>query len=296
LTIRSLYLIVSLTVLVLYSPLLAQEQTKIQTFTPSVLLVHQQFEIKIFNNIYSQTSFRDDEKNKIDLGERQNFLTSQWQFSYGVSKNGRLNVGLDFYIQAVRYDSVKSTSPFKLFSKDGASFSRSALAYIGPRVKFSPIKKVPRLSVQSAFLLVVERNLETPRFLAHDGSTWWTQFFYDHTIKKFQFFLEGSIIYRFKENSEQIAFMRAPVSLFINYFPLPQFTIYTMIQHSPVFKRLPEGSETTFARTGHFTQAGIGLKYQITDEFDIELLYTNFLDSRNDGAGSTYNLGLRFIQ
>ena len=273
-----------------------EELTNLQIFTPSQLMRHQQFELKVFNNIYSQTFYRGEDKEDIDLDERQTFLTSQWQFTYGVSKNNRWNIGFDFYINSVRYDSNESVSPIKIFDKSGATYARTALAHMGPRIKFLPFKNAERLSIQSAFLFPVERNLETPRFLAHDGSIWWTQIFYDITFSKVQLFFDGSLVYRFKQNSEENGFLRTPVSLFLNYFPSPKFTFYGMIQHNPLIRRLPEGSQTTFARTGHYTQAGLGLKYQVIPSLNIEILYSNFFDSRNDGAGSTYNLGLRFIK
>jgi len=293
---RALTIGVLLTFFWSHSVCAQQEGTNLQIFTPSALLPHQQFEMKVFNNIYSQTSYRDENKQEVDLEERQTFLTSQWQFTYGNSKSVRWNIGFDLYIQSARYDSTTSISPLKVFDKEGVSYARTALAFIGPRVKFLPFKNISRLSLQSAFLIPVERNLEEPRFLAHDGSTWWTQLFYDLNYKKVQFFFEGSLLYRFKENSDEIGFLRAPISIFINYFPDSKFTIYGMIQHSPLIKRLPEGSQTTFARTGHFTQAGIGLKYQLIPDLTVEVAYTNFFESRNDGAGSTYNLGFRFIQ
>ena len=48
----------------------------------------------------------------------------------------------------------------------------------------------------------------------------------------------------------------------------------------------------------YFVQSGLGGKYQlIPGLMELELLYTNFwAGSEGEGAGQTYNLGIRFIQ
>jgi len=51
----------------------------------------------------------------------------------------------------------------------------------------------------------------------------------------------------------------------------------------------------SFNVQGDFAQAGIGLKYQITGKIGLEVLYSNFFTSANQGAGNTFNLGIRYI-
>ena len=50
-----------------------------------------------------------------------------------------------------------------------------------------------------------------------------------------------------------------------------------------------------FGLSQWFTQAGLGVKYQITTSIGLELSYGNFLLSRNDGAGYNVNFGIRYI-
>ncbi len=258
--------------------------SNIIAFTPSVLLKKGQIEVKNFNNVYSQTSF-DQEGETRELDERQTFYTGIFQITYGSSKNARFNIGLDININHVSYKPINGV--------DGESFTRTAIGSIGPRVKVSPFKKIPTFSVQSSLLFPVASDLESPRFLAHDRVTWWTQFFYDKTINNFQIFVEADLLLRFRKNE---TFLRTPVSLFLSYFPSQKVTFYTTIQHSPRFQELPEGSDSRFARTAWFNQAGLGVKYQISPQLNIEALVTDFFGSRNDGLGKTYNIGFRFIK
>ena len=128
-----------------------------------------------------------------------------------------------------------------------------------------------------------------------------TQFFYDYSLGNWQVFFQGELQYYFKSNNTQAdeearkGFLRTPLGVFISYFPGERSTVYAMIQHNPVQKRLPEGSETTFARVSHFTQAGLGGKYQVTSQVALEVSYSDFFTARNEGLGYTLNLGIRYI-
>ena len=272
----------------------------VQIFTPSVLLQKGQFEWHNFNNLYTQTSFNEDGK-KMELQERQTFYTGFFQFTYGVTTSGRFNLGFDLHIVSVRYDSVKSNSPFKVFGGETAAFKRTELGFAGPRIKWNPIKKWPKFSLQSSLLFPTASSMEFPRFLAHDRTNWWTQFFYDYSLGNWQVFFQGELQYYFKSNNTQAdeearkGFLRTPLGVFISYFPGERSTVYAMIQHNPVQKRLPEGSETTFARVSHFTQAGLGGKYQVTPQVALEVSYSDFFTARNEGLGYTLNLGIRYI-
>ena len=46
----------------------------------------------------------------------------------------------------------------------------------------------------------------------------------------------------------------------------------------------------------YYLQVGAGAKYQLTSSLNLELLYTNFITGVSNGAGQTYNLGLRYIR
>jgi len=282
-------------------PGLAQEdRSNVQVYTPSALIYKDGFELNIFNNLYTQDKFNLD-GNTIDLNERQTFYTGMFQFTYGVSENRRLNLGIDLHISSVRYDPDPNSSPLKVFGSDSASFRRTELSFIGPRVKFIPIQKWPRFSIQSSILFPIAQNPENPRFLSWDRVSWWNQFFYDHLMNDFQIFLQLDLLYRFESDNPEASedqnrgFLEIPMSAFFSYFPGLNSTIFIFIQHNPVQQRLPENSDTTFARVRHYTQAGLGFKYQIMKLVGIEFSYANFFDARNAGLGHAFNLGIRYI-
>jgi len=281
-----------------------EEKSNLQLFTPSALFTKGEFEVNVFNSIYSQQSIRNEDGEVIDLGETQNFFTSMIMFTTGVSEKTRFNVGLDVFLSKARYVPNEVSAVDVFSSSADASFDKAVVSYIAPRIKWVPFSKVPRLSIQSALWIPVSDQLELERFIAHDRYTWFTQVFFDKNLgDDFQIFLEADLLYRFA-NSEihNYDFFRTPVSAFLSYFPTSNSTIYVFSQYSPRFETTAEldNSEEMqmveeFGLTSWFTQFGIGGKYQITDALGIELSYSNFALSKSEGAGHTLNFGLRYI-
>ena len=268
------------------------EKSNILTYTPSKLLNKGQVEVQFFNNIYTQTAYRDETGEKIDMNGRSSYYTGFIRALFGVSSSTWINVGFDVNLKSVRNDSESGSSAFKVLKFANDSISRTALTSIGPKVKISPFKKLSGFSIQSAFWIPLAKDMEGKEngkpWLAYDKYTWWNQFFFDKTISNhFQFFAEADLLFRFEKDFElKNTSLDIPVSAFVNYFPTTKSTIYGMVQYSP----------TVTSASTYYTQIGIGGKYQITKHFNIELLYTNFIASKNGGAGETYNIGIRYIR
>lgn len=276
--------------------------SNVQLFTPSVLLKKGQVQVKFFNNFYTQTEFRDGNRESVDLNERQTFYTGIIQIDLGVSKSSRINLGLELNVNSVRYDTNPESSFLRIFSSGGETldFNRTELGTIGPRIRVTPFKNVPKFSITSTFLFPLHDDLESPRFLAHNRATWFTQFFYDKYFGDFQLFGEVDVLFRFPTDNPsftQDAFFRLPVTAFLSYFPTSKTTVNVNLQYSPAFNGLPgNDADLDFSLDRWFVQGGVGFKYQLTRALNIELLYTNFFASLNEGAGQTFNIGFVFIR
>ena len=269
----------------------------IQTLTPSKLISKGQFDIKWFNNLYTQTesTFSDGKE------PRQTFFTSTLEGYTGVSDNDRVNVGL---ILEFRSNVVADRSALDVFSFDGETgTARSGLTSIAPSIKFVPFSSVNNFSIQSSiFIPLVDNEVENGVFLDQKGFTWQNRFFYDYTFPgdDFQLFAELNSEFHFgdeagfDDNGVQTegSFANNSLSLtpgvFFSYFPSSKFTILALAQHS---QRIDLGNE--FEQD--FTAVGGGAKYQLTDELNIEALYTNFVRGNNTGLGETFNIGLRAV-
>jgi len=259
----------------------------IQTLTPSKLISKGQFDIKWFNNLYTQT-----ESTFTDGTEpRQTFFTSTLEGYTGVSENNRVNVGL---ILEFRSNVVADRSALDVFSLDGEQgTARSGFTSIAPSVKFVPFSTVGNFSVQSSlFIPLVNNEVENGVFLDQNGFIWQNRFFYDYIFPgdNFQLFTELNTEFNFgkKENSFANNSLNLIPGIFFSYFPSSKFTILVLAQH---LQRIDLGNN--FEQD--YTALGGGAKYQLTNELNVEALYTNFVRGNNTGLGETFNLGVRAV-
>lgn len=263
------------------------EGSVIQTLTPSKLIGKGQYDLKWFNNLYTQTRSTFSEGRE----DRQTFFTSTLEGYTGVGENKRVNLGL---ILEFRSNVIANRSAFDVFSFDGeAGTARSGLTSIAPSVKFVPFKNVSNFSVQSSvFIPLVDNETEQNVFLDQNGFIWQNRFFYDYTFPgdKFQVFTELNSELNFGDSDKSFAnnSLRLTPGVFVSYFPSDSFTILGLVQHSQLIDLGNNFSQD-------FTAMGGGLKYQLTKELNIEALYTNFVRGNDTGLGETFNIGLRAV-
>lgn len=263
------------------------QKSNIQQYTPSKLIGKGQWDLKWFNNLYTETrsTFED---GKIP---RATFFTSTLEAYTGVDENKKWNIGV---IVEMRSNVIKDRNAFDVFKFDGEDGSaRSGITSIAPSVKFVPFSNVGNFSVQSSlFIPLVDNETENGVFLDQKGYSWQNRFFYDYTFPsgKWQLFTELNSALHFGKSGESFANNSLTIApgLFLSYFPSSKFTVLGLIQHS---QRLDLGNNFD----QDYTAMGGGAKYQLTDALNLELLYTNFLRGSNTGLGQTFNLGLRAI-
>lgn len=262
------------------------QQSNIQQYTPSKLIGKGQWDLKWFNNLYTETedTFTGDIP-------RNTFFTSTLEVYTGVGQNKRWNVGAIFEF---RSNVVGGRGALEVFQFDGEEGSaRSGFTSIAPSVKFVPIASVSNFSIQSSFFIpLVDNEVENGVFLDQNGFIWQNRLFYDYTFpgNKWQIFSEinselnfGGADKSFANNS-----LRLTPGVFLSYFPSSKFTVLVLAQHSQL---LDLGSD--FSQD--FTALGGGAKYQLTDALNVEVLYTNFVRGTDTGLGETFNIGLRAI-
>ena len=262
---------------------IANQGTNIQNLTPSKLIAQGQWDVKLFNNFYTQTESTFAEED----GIRQNFFTSILEVFTGVSPTKRINLGV---IAEYRNNS----RDFVLENGSTESRSTSGITSIAPAIKFVPFKNVGNFSILSAFsipLLDSEFD-DNGVFLDQNGFTWQNRFFYDYTFpgKKWQLFSEINSEYNFGDEADSFAnnSLRLTPGVFLSYFPSAKFTVLALAQHTELIDLGNNFSQ-------NFTALGGGVKYQLTRELNIEGLYTNFVRGRDTGLGQTFNIGLRAV-
>lgn len=123
----------------------AQAQISLQNYTPSVMLLEDQWEFKNFHNFYTQTKQFGPNGGKILTGNgRETYYTMINQLFYGVSD--RVSAGFDVWVKSVNLE----TRP---------SANWTAITGIGPKIKWSPTG-IPGFSMQSTLLFPAADDLE----------------------------------------------------------------------------------------------------------------------------------------
>ncbi len=277
-----------------------EQGSSIQTFTAGSLLKKKQIELMSFNSIYTETKSNWIGQNF--SGFRTTFVSSLIQFTYGVSKSARFNLGVDLNFKASSTNSTESfqnlTEPFAFKNNDSTRFG---LAYIAPRVRLMPFKKLPNFTIQSSYFVVLPKSPEGDfnlYWIEWNRHIWWNQFFYTKMManNKLQLFTEVDLLFRLAKGRNQHSILELPASCFLSYFPNKKVTFYIMSQHTQRFVAYSKnGANSDWPINANFTNSGVGFKYQLTDELNIELLYTNFWNAKNAGFGETFNLGFRWV-
>ena len=267
------------------------EKSNIQTYTPSKLLSNGQWDIKWFNNLYTETKDLFGPNGKKQDIPRNTFFTSTLDVFTGVSANSKLNVGL---LLEFRSNVVGGRDALDVFKFDGETNSaRSGLTSFAPAIKFNPIKSVGNFTIQTAFHIpLIDNETENGVFLDQKGFIFQNRFFYDYSFSgdKWQLFSELNTEYNFgkKEDSFANNSVRLTPGIFLSYFPSSKFTVLGLIQHSQLIDAGNDFSQD-------FTALGGGLKYQLTDVLNVETLYTGFVRGNDTGLGQSFNIGLRAL-
>lgn len=261
------------------------QKSNIQTYTPSKLLDKWQWDIKFFNNLYTETSSRFNGV-KADKA-RETYFTSTLDIFTGVSDNNRLNIGL---LLEYRSNTIKGKSATSVFNFADDNSSRNGLSSFAPALKWQPIESVGNFSIQSAFHIpVIDKESDANGvFLDQTAYTFQNRFFYDYTLPSgdWQLFTELNTEYNFGEEDSfaNKTIVLAP-GVFMSYFPSAESTILGFVQH---FQRFGDFSQD-------FTSVGFGGKYQLNQTLNLEILYSKFVRGADTGLGQSFNIGLRAL-
>ncbi len=240
-------------------------------------------EIKWFNNLYTQKV----PPPTFSQESRESYFTALINFVYGITD--RFNLGFDVRYRRISLHETPA-SPLKIFSFSDAARSRSALATFGPKVRIAPNANWPNFSIQSALWFPLKSDLTAHPWLDWDGPTWWTQAFNDFDVgSDFSLFTELDILIEDMGQTEKGRLNRfsTPITGIFSYFPTSVSTIYFLANLSPYWS--PD--------LDYFFQTGVGAKYQLSNQLEVELLYTYFTNDyiqEISARAATINIGVRY--
>jgi len=267
-------------------------------------------ELKLFNNLYSQTTGSEDNDN----GERSTFFTSSLSYLYGI--NSKFNLGAEVRFRRVSNTDLPSAplgfDVFKGKGDDENRQTRTGITGLGPKIRWAPFKKLSHFSLQSTLLIPFEddqEGIDDKPFIDFNNATWITQFFYDFDIgNSFSLFTELDFSIEdigkrketggFGPNGGAFNRFSTPLTVIFSYFPNPKTTLYFLTNYGPQYNKDLIGGWNY----DYFYQVGTGVKYQITKNFELEFLYTAFrskflvAETTEDGKANTVNFGIRQLE
>jgi hypothetical protein len=265
------------------------QDSNIQIYTPSKLMQSGQWDVKWFNNLYTETLSINDKKETLS-SPRRNFFTSSLDVFTGLNAVAIWNVGVHLEYRSNTIDGLDLLAPFSFKERPE---QRRGLTRIAPAIKVAPFSDLTNFSIQSSFSIPLfdEEDIQGV-YLDQKGYVWQNKAFYDYSSSNgsFQVFSELNLEYNFGEKDASYAndSLRLSPGVFVSYFPSQNFTVLALIQHSSLIPINNDFSQ-------NYSAIGAGLKYQINQTLNIEGLYTNFIRGNSTGLGKTINLGLRAV-
>lgn len=268
----------------------SRAQPTLQTFTAATLVDPGQLDIEIFNNLYTQTAFFNGEGQRVLQNGRSTYFTSILTTFAGVTPT--LNLGAELYFKSVRNDSPDS-SPFRALTFESRPQSRTNLTAIAPQAKYAP-PVLGGTTLQFTLLVPLSKDFDGAEsnrpFLSHGDPQVWAQAFYDLPLlrDRLLLFLETGLLGRFDIRSSGNHELNVPMKGILNYYPVDRVTLYGLAEVVPRANRAGNG--------GYRSQLGLGAKYELVPGLQVEGLVSTFPLGISSGAGTTYNLGVRFVR
>lgn len=251
--------------------------TTITTLAPG------EIEAILFNNLYTQTAYFDDQSQKIDLNHRSTYFTSSLSLLVGVASS--VSAGADLFLKSVRNEDLPS-SPFSVFRFANTQNSRTALSSIALKIRTPVPLGFASPSIQTALSLPLHADLEEQPYLAGKDIEWWTKLLYDQELStQFRIYAESGHGFRFDDD---MIVYTSPFKGIFSYLPTEAWTLY-----------VPLGISPTWSKSGwskYYSDPGIGIKYLVRDGLELEALVTQFLFGKASGAGTTFNIGFRWVR
>jgi len=257
-------------------------------FYPTRLYQKGAFEIKLFNNYYTE-SFNDKSQR---ANTRQDFHGSFLTVLIGTDKN--LNWGFDLKYRSAATSSDKSNRfiafPLKDVTRTSGSkvvdYRRQGLSAIGPRIKYSLESEKGAFSVLHA---VYFPTLDQSEGDADYGFADWEHLqFYNNIYFERKIDSQSNIFVDLGLHFENLggflfndetgyAQLLTPLTFIYNFYPSWKTTFYGMVNVTPRFGFNDFGINPDIVG-GAFAQLGVGAKRFIRSWLEVELLYTQFFN------------------
>jgi opacity protein-like surface antigen len=256
----------------------------------SVMMPRSFTEVILSNTLLSSNQYFDIERKGRDFLNRTSYLFSTLQITRGISRTGRVNVGVDVNYRLGRADFDRTSSPLDVFSSSGDGLIQYERAFtsIGVRVRYVPVSKHRNFVVQNTFTIPLSTSSDANVFLGDSRYKLNTQFLYNYLIGR-KVFLFGQVdaLVLFK-NSEAKTSYAMPVNLYVSYILNKNIIPFALLGTTNVWNDNIEQQSQSFSY-------GLGLQYQFTSMFTANFFYSDTFAGKNASQWQAFNLGVRGV-
>jgi hypothetical protein len=247
-------------------------------------------EVLVNNSLLSSNSAWDSEGDAVDFLRRYTYNYVTLIANAGLSRSNRFNGGLEMHFARAYVDSESESSPLNIFKKSPAGFidREGALTSIGPRIKWRPFKHNLNFVYTSTVQVSLLDDDEDQNLLVQSPLTWGNQFLYSFPWgKRLMFFAQADLYFNSAtDDSSNMSY----------YNGLTIYSYFLINEH--LFPFLSVGYNAVLEKnipTSQFLPIGLGLQYQYSMRFTLNLYYSKYAWAQNYSDWRTLNVGVRGV-
>jgi hypothetical protein len=242
-------------------------------------------QVKLYTNLYSQTSNFDQTAVQVDDTVRRSFVTNILELNF-IRPEKRSWWGIDAYVRASR-QGPKSENPLKVLAYENNGLNaQTSLSHIGPKFNWRPVEEHENLWLRFILLAPLGgSNLSASNIPALDNSgfQFWSQINYNAKLAEALYgYGELSIVARLGRDAIPKSDLFIPIKAFLTYFLNQKLGLFGFVDFTP----------TISSPTAFYFQGGGGVKLFPNNQWEIELSSSRFVAGKSSGAGLNFNIGL----
>lgn len=209
-------------------------------------------------------------------------FTGNLEAYYGLSADGRWDLGIRFRHGRRRLDNSAQSSPFKVFQSSrgsdeadniGVDKTYAGLKEFGLRFRLMPFKNIPELTLNAGYSLSPIKSEEDQEFLVADRNTIDFNLSYYISLNKsatsYYYFILNGLAYLPSATNDE-ALYNSSASFYIVQRLGARFVLFPGISYNITFKP-PSVSDQALIRTNEQILGLLGLQYQPSANFSLNV-------------------------
>lgn len=277
----------------------------LQNFTPSILLTKGLWEYRGSISLY--TSTKEFYYLWTQVTSRASNFVFNHEVNYGLTH--KLNIGLVFSTKNVLDGGPKTQNPINVLYTPNSQYFRAMPQYIGSTIKWRPINRLKKVSLESMFLAPIAKDFEGldsnsnkfGLFVDWDSYIWRNDILNDFRLSStLSLFTKYSFIAYLPRNSERYnSFLVTPISANLAWFTSSKFAIIGLSEFWFSHTKKNEVGGINFNSFSPFYEAkiilGLSANWQVTpSKTELALSYLNDVSGTNHlRSGSTFKVALK---